>query len=76
MSTSRLERQSNTQLLQAPRPVVSQTDWPRINSQLLPADSATATDGDAFIQEFLTRLRRHRGVENELAGWRSERQGE
>jgi hypothetical protein len=76
MNAVRLKLQSNTQFPRGTTPVESQTGWPQIGSQFLPADSATATDIDALIQEFLTRLGRDRGVEDELAGWRSESQGE
>ena len=69
-NTIRTRRQNGTRVVEGQR--IEPQDW----SQFWPADSETETGGDALIQEVMTGLDQEGAIQDRVAGYASESQGE
>jgi hypothetical protein len=75
MNAMRPRKQDGPRFVQGTMPAEGQRAEPQNWSQFWPADSETET-GDALIREALTGLEREGSIQDRLAGYRSESQGE
>jgi len=75
-NTMRSGTQNGTRSVQKTTQAENQRAEPQSWSQFWPADSATETRSDALMREVLTGLEREGSIQDRLAGYRSESQGE
>jgi hypothetical protein len=75
-NTMRSGTQNGTRSVQKTTLAENQRAEPQNWSQFWPVDSATETRSDALMREVLTGLEREGSIQDRLAGYRSESQGE
>ena len=76
MKATRTIQEGVTQFVQGTAPAESQRAEPQNWSQFWPADLETQTGSDALTLEILTGLEKEGTIQDRLAGYRSESQGE